>query len=239
MMGAAAYAAAAPTTSTSAERLAALRSEVDDLAQRLEVHQRTSQDELVSLSAERNELMRQIRLEEVRAQTLAQLESERRRQSDGQEERLRETLGPIRQCLHEAKAYVLRTLPYHREERLRVLSHIEADLALTTPDLGHALERLWRFVEEEEALGYEVGHSQQPIVLNGQRHLVEVAHIGMALLYFRTPDGTVGWARPYDGDWTFETLPAPAAKHVGELFALLERNRALGPHRIVIPELTP
>ena len=133
------------------------------------------------------------------------------------------------------------TLPFKREERIRRLKKIEADLAVTHPDPGQALTRLWRFVEEEEAMAREIALGQQAIELDGQRLLVEVARIGMALMYFRLPSGDVGWVRQTKGVWRFERITSPEArKTVLSVFDDLEKNRVLGPKRLLIPtELPP
>ena len=210
--------------------------DVDELAHRLGSLRRTAQDELAALASERTELERQIRLEEVRAHTLAQIEIERAKQTEGQEGRLQSMLDPLQQSLSAVKAYVLRTIPFKRDERLRSLERIEEDIATTHPDLARALSRLWRFVEEEEALARAVSLSQQAIEINGKRQLVDVAQVGMALLYFKTPENDVGWAKQTGGPWTFELLSAPESIRVVEdLFLSFERNRVLGLHHLLIP----
>ena len=228
------------SASTPAEQVSRLRTEVDELAHRLGTQRRSAQDELSALASERTELERQIRLEKVRANTLAQIESERVKQTEGHEGRVQSALRTIRKSLQEARAYVSRTLPFKRDERLRVLERIETDIAVTHPDVAQALSRLWRFVEEEESLAREVSLSQQGILLGNERQLVDVAQIGMALLYFRTREQTFGWARQTGDTWTFERLSdSDFVQVVQNLFAAFERNRVLGPQHLLIPEEAP
>ena len=168
--------------------VATLRTEVDALANRLE-RRIAVRDELASLRAERAELQRQIRLENVRRETLTRLLEERTKSLDDQETQMLAHLPAIQRAIEYAKVYVQATMPFKREERLRVLAKIEKDLTLTHPDLGAALTRLWRFVEEEEAMSQEVGIAEHVIELDGKRVLADVARIGMALMYFRLPGG--------------------------------------------------
>ena len=65
--------------------VATLRTEVDALANRLERGRIAVRDELASLRAERAELQRQIRLENVRRETLTRLLEERTKSLDDQE----------------------------------------------------------------------------------------------------------------------------------------------------------
>jgi len=76
--------------------------------------------------------------------------------------------------------------------------------------------------------------------LDGKRLLVDVARVGMALMYFRLPSGEVGWAQQADGSWRFERIEsAEARKTVLEFFEALENNRVHGPRRLLLPQALP
>lgn len=237
LIGSAAY--ADDSVRKKAERLSQLRIEVDELAGRLEAERKQARAGLESLTAERRELERQTRLEAVRAETLEKIESEHRARADGLEGASLARIAPVRRAIASAKTYVTRSLPFHRAERTKQLDRIEASLAVEHPDASRALSRLWRFVEEEEALAREVGRSQQPIEFGGQRQLVDVARIGMALLYIRTAEQRYGWAKR-DGDaWTYVPVEGAARDAVALIFEALDANRTYGPQPLLVPELTP
>ena len=225
---------------TLAEEVSTARVQVDSLAERLAHERRMTRDDLAALSAERAELQRQIRLEEIRRDTLARLRAERTKRAEDQEGRVLTLLEPVQRSIASAKAYVAATLPFKQKERMRRLEQIEADLAVSHPDPAQALTRLWRFVEEEEALASEIGLSQQAIEFEGKRFLAEVARIGMTLLYFRLPNGEVGWVRHAKGNWSFEGIQAPEAKEtVLNIFSGLESNQVFGPKQLLIPSALP
>ena len=233
--------ASAAGATTLPEEVSAARAEVDSLADRLENQRRLTRDDLSALRAERAELQRQVRLEQIRRDTLVRLRTERAKEMDDQEGRVLTLLKPIEHSIASAKTYVLATLPFKRKERMRRLEQIEADLAVTHPDPAQALTRLWRFVEEEEALAREIGLSQQAIELEGKRLLVDVARIGMTLMYFRLPDGDVGWVRRSKAAWSFERIESGEARAtVLQVFDDLKNNQVLGPKRLLIStELPP
>lgn len=223
-----------------AEEVSNARAAVDSLSERLESQRRSVRESLSALQAERAELERQVRLEQIRQDTLTQIRAERIKRVDEQEGRLLTLLKPIKRSLKSAQKYVSVTLPFKQEERMLHLKKIEADLAVTHPDPGNALTRLWRFIEEEEAMAREIALGQQAIELDGKRLLVEVARIGMALMYFRLPGGDVGWVRQAQEGWLFERLTSPASqKTVLKIFGDLENNRALGPKRLLITSELP
>ena len=225
---------------TTAEKVSAARAETDALAERLERQRRAHRDELTALRAERAELRRQVRLERVRRDTVAKLRAERTRRIDDQEGRILVLLKAIQRSIVSAKAHVAATLPFKRKERMRRLKRIEADLAVTHPDPARGLTRLWRFVEEEKALTREIGLSQQAIQLEGKRLLVQVARVGMALMYFRMPNGGVGRAVQASDKWRFERVQStPARGTVLKLFDDLKNNRVYGLKRLLMSTRLP
>ena len=223
-----------------AEKVSTMRTEVEALADELETQRLSNREELSRLRAERADLERKVRLEQIRKDTLDKLLQERTRRLDDQEGRLLGMLAPIKRSVGAAKAYVKATMPFKREERLRQLSRIEADLAVTHPDLSRALTGLWRFVEEEEAMAQEVSLAQQVIELDGQRSLADVVRIGLALMYFRLPNGTTGWVVSSEDGWRYESITAPAAHDaIVQLFNDVEQNQFLGLKRLVIAPKMP
>lgn len=222
------------------EQVSATRASVDALAEELASHRRSAREQRAALRAERAELQRLVRLEEVRRDTLVRLQTEQTARMDDQEGFILTLLAPIKRAVVSAKKYVSSTLPFKQDERLRRLNKIESDLAVTHPDASRALTQIWRFVEEEEAMTREIGLAQQAITLDGQRLLVDVARVGMALMYFRLPNGEVGWARQASGTWRYERIKsADARQTVSSFFEALESNRVLGPRRLLLPEPLP
>ena len=62
----------------------------------------------------------------------------------------------------------------------------------------------------------------------------------MTLLYFRLPNGDVGWVRQSKGSWSFERIGVPEAQEtVLKLFSSLENNQVLGPKRLLVPSTLP
>ena len=225
---------------TLAEQVSTARATVDSLADKLESQRRADRDALAGLRAERSELQRQIRLEQIRRDTLATLRAERTQKIDDQESRVLAILKPIQRSIAATKNYVTQTLPFKRAERMRSLEQIETDITVTNPDSAQALTRLWRFIEEESAMAREVALAQQAIELDGERYLADIARVGMALMYFRLPDGTLGWVHQVGNTWKFQRLDdVQAKKTVAAVFKDLENNRVMGPKQLLLPTETP
>ncbi|MEM6730949.1 MAG: DUF3450 family protein [Myxococcota bacterium] len=221
----------------SGEDLARLRQAVDRLASELEDHRRTSRDELSALRTERFELARQLRLERVRAATLARIEAERTAATEALDATLEERRGPALQALDAARNYVNRAIPFQVAARKRELDRVETEILAGR--VAGALERLWRFLEQEEAMGGEISLSQQSLTLDGRELFVDVARIGMALVYFRVPDGTFAWAR-FDNEWRVEKISDTRSHQiVATIFERLEANQRLGAIDLLLPSELP
>lgn len=218
-----------------AKELSALRLKVDQLAERLREARQETRGELAALRAERAELRRLVRLEKVRQATLQKIAAERTAQAAGLEGQSATWRPALTKMLAAARGYVEDSLPYQRAKRTESLRRIEADLNLSQADFAGVLGRLWRFVEEEQALGREIARTQQTVNVAGEKLLVDAIHLAMAGLYFRAPDGRVGLAVRQEDKWVLQWAVAGEATEVlNELFAAFDDNRTLGRQRVLV-----
>lgn len=219
--------------------LAELRAEIDSVAESLEAERAAARDELAALRSERAELERQVRAESARAAALEKIRADATSRAETIDEQSRRWHRPTLDALLAARAHVEHGLPFASARRLAVLDRIERDLATATPDHARAVERLWRFIEEEEALGREVALTQQELMLGDEPRIVDVIRLGMALLYFRTQDDQYGWIHPTNEGWHTEILTDPIlVETVRQRFDAHERNNALGPAELLLPSAT-
>jgi len=225
------------------ESVVEARLAVEDLASRLRSERELAQGELASLHRERLALQERIRIERARKAALERIAREVQDVAAAHDAESLRWSGPSRAAIEVARASVRRSLPFLTQERLAALDRIEAELVGHGPDVALAMERLWRFLEEESAMASEVAMARQAVVLErpgGQveaaPRLVEVLRFGMALLYLRTFEGEVGWAKPVAGGWRFELLTDPVSQSVvRELFTAHEGNATFGPAELLLP----
>ena len=232
--------ATVPLVTVAAPSLAELRMQVESAADALETERANAREDLAALRAERTELERQLRAETARRTTLQKLRDEASARAEEREAAASRWHAPTLAAIAVAREHVERSLPFAHAERREVLDKIERDLGASTPDHARAVERLLRFIEEEEAMGRELALTQQQIELDGEPQLVDVIRIGMALLYFRTRDGEHGWARPTDDGFVFEILADPdLAEAVRQRFEAHEKADAFGLADLVLPSTAP
>ncbi len=218
--------------------LAQLRGEVDQLASDLEAERTAARDELAALRSERAELERQVRTARTRKATLEALRTEASKHAEAADEDARRWAQPMSAAVAAARAHVEGGLPFARDDRRKTLDRLELDLQAATPDYGRVLERLLRFIEEEEAMAGEVAYTQQRLEVAGEPQIVRVLRLGLALLYFRTEDGRVGWAVPSSSGWDVAVLNDELAEPVRARFEAAEDNETLGIAELLLP-VTP
>lgn len=216
-----------------------LRLEVEQLARTLDEHRGAAQAELAGLRTERAELQRQLRLARVRNRTLVRLEQQDAAADEARQAAVDEWSAPARAAVAAARLHVERSLPFATASRLETLDRIDAELAGAVVDVGRAMERLWRFVEEEAAMSREVTLARQQIAWSHAAdvpRLCDVLRIGMALMYVRCDDGERGWARPGAEAWTIEAITEPTtAAVVDALFVAAEDNEIFAPQTLLVP----
>lgn len=231
---------AATASGVTPEALAELRAEVDTAAAEIELERSAARDELAALRGERAELERQLRAAQSRGKTLSRIQSEATERAEADEAQAIRWHAPTQAALAEAKAYVERGIPFAQAERAALLEQLERDLGAAKPDYGRIALRLWRFLEEEDAMVAELTRDQQRMTFGDTTQIVDVIRMGLALQYVQTPDGAVGWSVRESGTWRTELIEDPAlAELIRARFEAHDNNRGWGPARLVLPGTLP
>ena len=191
--------ASAKSPASLAASLARLRSEVEALSSKIETRKADQQARMRSLAAQKAELEIQIKREQLRLKQLAKRRSEHRAQVEKLNQRkedLRPVVPALARILEQA---IAGTLPFQLEERAKEPRELLTRFQNKMVDVDAAIAQLWEQVEDELRLGRESGIYNQTLTIDGKEHLVEVARVGMVMLFFRTRDGRHGLLRR-DGD---------------------------------------
>lgn len=222
------------TLSTLAQKIVDLRAEVETLNTENNARKEELSGELKSINARRSQINAQIEQQEMAIKQakgrLATVKKEIAKNSvDGQ------SLKPIiEKELKAIKEVVMASLPFQKEKRLSEIRKIEEGLESGTMNSQKAMGRLWAFIEDELRLGKENGIHRQMITLDGEEHLVTVAKLGMAAMFYRTTDNKVGFAhQKTDGAYEFIAISDKAhVESVLNLFDGLKKQIRSGAYSI-------
>lgn len=206
------------SAATLAARLIEMRGQVDRMQADLNLKREEHKNRMVYLTAQLTELEASRDREALRVQRLEQ-ELEQSREQVAGAGASSETLMPMLQHHLLALREQVRTgFPFKVGERLAVLDEIESQLDNGVVTAERGFNRLWAFIEDELRISRENAIYTQPVTLQGENVLVDIAKLGNAMLYFRTRDLRYGRAVAARDGWRFELLESARDQ---ELVALL------------------
>lgn len=190
-----------------AEKLAALRTEINDLDAALRNRRNLAATELHGLQTRVSELALAEDAERIRVQALEAEVALLEASLASNDERTEALRGAVRQATNSLQMVVKTGLPYKLERRRASLSKIVRDLESGTVDAAAAAARVWRFVEDERRLAATVELADVSLVLGGDTAptLVRVVRVGTVAMFVyvgadrwgrvvRGPDGRFAYA---------------------------------------------
>ncbi|HQX25035.1 MAG TPA: DUF3450 family protein [Pseudomonadota bacterium] len=201
-----------------AQSLIKLRGEVESLNSELELVREEQRTALGALGQQRAELEAQLNRQELSTRELRERLA-RQAEEAGSAGVAGDTLKPVlSQALAQLRQYIQSGLPFKTEERLAALAEIETQIANGTLPPHRAANRVWAFYEDEFRITRETGLYKQTVTLGKDQVLADVVKVGSMMLYFKTQDGRMGYARREPAGWRF-VVAAEAADQ--ERIALL------------------
>lgn len=211
--------------SSLATSLARLRSEVEALSAKVETRKTDLRARMRSLATQKAELEIKIKREELRVRQLAKRKRDHQQRVKAQNERKRQLRPAVAKLATILRAAIGKTLPFKREARLKEIDTVVKRAKDNLVQADAAIAQLWERVEDELRLGRESGLYKQVVELDGREHLVEIARVGMVMLYFRTNDGRYGMARREGEGWVYvEIKDKPRWLLVAALFDAFKKQ---------------
>jgi hypothetical protein len=208
-----------------AERLIALRAEVETLQSELDIQREEHKSKMSYLTAQQSELEANLDREGLRVRQLEdELEELRTKADDAGADA--DTLQPIvLQAAAQLRAAIQSSLPFKQNERLQALDEVETQLNTGAIVPQRAANRLWALVEDELRISRENAIYSQTIPLNGEPVLVDIAKLGTIAMYFRTRDDRYGFAQPQNGQWQWQLIDdAVQRDQIAQLFDSLRKQ---------------
>lgn len=208
-----------------AESLMKLRAEVETLDSKIMDNKETYKASMRSLMRQKDDLESVIARENLKIkqikQELAKVAKEIKESSKNSK-----GLKPLLvDALDALERNIKDSLPFKTQERLRDLHKIQEQIAtdLVTPQKGLALT--WNAYADAIRMTKENGIFKQTITLDGSERLVEVARIGTMMMFFKTPDDTVGYVtKDKAGFYYTKELNKDGQKQILSLFDAFKKQ---------------
>lgn len=212
-----------------AQELIRLRNDVEALHSELENKREKYRTELRSLASQKAELNSSKRREELTIQQLEETLAEKRKAAS-EAGIAGDTLEPVLlEAIEKVEERIRNGMPFKPEERLASLEDIRLQLESGSINPQTGVNRLWGFYEDELRLTGENGIYSQVIKLEDSELLVDIARLGMALMYFQTKSDEYGMAVNGPEGWRFERVSdAEDARRIEKLFDSLDKQIRTG-----------
>ena len=215
------------------ESLLKLRADVEQLDSAVNQLNDEQKLSLKTLKVQQGELSASIEAEKLRRDQLKAEIKELQQQlsSRGYEDQQMKTV--VINSIESLKEYVDISIPFYREKRIEDLAKLKSKVQNDEITSAKAAIRLWSFVEDELRAAKENTVLRQKIEFNGETHLAEVAKLGNLLLFFKTQDGSYGYAKRKESGWSFERLHSKQAEQqLALLFESLQKQIRTGQFQI-------
>lgn len=208
-------------------RLLQLRSDVENLNNELVLMREEHKQRMKQMYAQAAELESSVETQQRRSDKLRKslkLNQQTLKKYDVGADRLKPV---IVDGLDRLDAYMLKTIPFKLQERRAAVQSLRQDLGDSVVPAQKVAVGLWALIEDEIRMSRENGVFRQPVYLNGETVLADVARLGSSMLFFKTSDERWGYASRANNQWQY-TLSEENQQQIAALFDALGKQIRTG-----------
>jgi predicted RNase H-like nuclease (RuvC/YqgF family) len=214
-----------------AEELVKLRAEVERLHEKVDLEKESFSMKFKSLQMQKAELEANIRREETRIQKLT-LNLDKAKEKNIQKVEDSKNLQPLALAtIDNLKRTLQKTLPFKLVEREVAIDEIKTLILSNSIAPESALNKIWSFIEDEISLTKTNTLHKQTIEIDGEEKLVDVAKIGMVMLFFKTTEDKTGYLKPDRSGFSY-AKDEEEEKLILELFDSIKKGIRTGYFKI-------
>lgn len=219
----------AETEANLVDSIMSLRADVESLYSKVQENKDAHKAQMKSFAMQKADLEAQINRKETALKQVA-LEIENTQKEIEKVSEKNEDIKPLLlSSLDELKQQINKGLPFKLTERNADLDKIQSQLESGAITPERALSQLWASYEDALRLTKENGLFKQEILIDGKEKLGEVAKLGSIMMFFRTPDGDMGYVKKHDGDYQYVVATKDSEqKNITALFDALKKQIRTG-----------
>ncbi len=218
-----------------------LRSDVEKLYTQISDNKEMYKAELKSLSMQKADLETQINRQET-ALKQANLEITNTQKKIQELSVKNEDITPLLlNAVETLKVAIKEGIPFKVTDRVAELDKTKAQLENKQLTPQRALSQVWSAYEDAIRLTKENGIFKQSIIVNGKEKLCEIAKIGSVMMFFKTPDESVGYVKKEKQAYNYVVAHnEKEKKEINTLFDALHKQIRTGyfqlPNALVLME---
>lgn len=187
-----------------AESLMKLRGEVEHLDTQINDEKEAYKSSMKSLSIQKSELEAMVSREDLKIKQINKELSDIQAKIVAASKNSQGLKPIVIEAIDNLSAMMKTSIPFKTSERVESVEKIKQQLndSLITPQ--KALSQVYNAYNDEIRMTKENGIFKQTIVLNSEEKLAEIARIGTAMMFFKTPNDTVGYVVKNGNSWTYQ-----------------------------------
>ncbi|MBD3839747.1 MAG: DUF3450 family protein [Epsilonproteobacteria bacterium] len=187
-----------------AESLMKLRAEVEHLDTQINDEKDAYKSSMKSLSIQKSELEAMVSREDLKIKQINKELSDIQAKIVAASKNSQGLKPIVIEAIDNLSAMMKTSIPFKTSERVESVEKIKQQLndSLITPQ--KALSQVYNAYNDEIRMTKENGIFKQTIVLNSEEKLAEIARIGTAMMFFKTPNDTVGYVVKNGNSWTYQ-----------------------------------
>lgn len=207
-----------------AERLIALRSQVESLYDAIEAKQQDRRNRMNALTQRVASLESEIQSKELQLRRLKASIDEQREKNRHANTSAAAITPTFESVANLLTRYIDESLPFKGKARKKSVADLVAQVRKGDISAPQGLARLWGLYEDEFRVTRENGLFTQEIVVDGKEQLSDVIRLGSVMLFFRTDTGLVGFADRSGGSWSYKAAEGTDAQQIEALFDAFEKQ---------------
>lgn len=207
------------------ESIMKLRSDVEMLYSKVQEKKDTHKAQIKSYAIQKADLEVQINRQETTEKQLS-LKIQNTRKEIQQLASKNEDIKPLLLvAIEQLKTQINAGLPFKLKQRNADLDKIKSQLEANLITQETALSRVWSSYEDAIRLTRENGIFKQQVTINNEPKLCDVVKLGSIMLFFKTPDGMVGYASKNNHQHRYELATKEREKtQIKGLFTAMKKQ---------------
>ncbi len=187
-----------------AESLMKLRAQVETLDSQIDDEKDSYKASMKSLSLQKSELEAMVSREDLRIKQLNKELAKVKAQTLKSAQSSQGLTPVVLEAIDNLVLMIKASMPFKTNERIASILKVKEQLnsSLITPQ--KALSIVYNSYADEIRMTKENGIFKQTIKLNGKDRLVEVARIGTAMMFFKSPNDEVGYVSKQGNSWKYK-----------------------------------
>lgn len=192
-----------------------LRMEVNTMSEELKSESELLKSRIQTLALEKIDLDSKIRRQKINLKNANLKLSEVKDNSDHIEKNFSKE---IVQFLNDESIRIQKSIPYKKTERINYVQTLKKDYLSDKNSEIKTLQLIWTHVEDELQLAKGISIDKDILEIDGKSTLVEVAKVGMVMMFYKTPDGKLGFIKFDQSKWMPTLFEDTSSKNLVNLF---------------------